>query len=259
MRCSVDMKIHHLNCGTMCPAGAKHDFICHCLLIEAASSLILIDTGWGNNDMKNPARFGLTSKFLGLRSRPWETAHAQIQKLSYIPDDLTDIVVTHLDTDHGGGIADFPAARVHVSARELDSTKTSKEWLARLRYRHLETGKNPRWTAHAPELGEPWNGFASVKEIKGLPPEILLVDLPGHTAGHLGVAIRNEGGWLLHAGDAYYARENFFGLRFFERMVHRDHKTAMKTKKRLSELRRDSNVRIFCSHDASEMEGIKEA
>jgi hypothetical protein len=50
------MKIHHLNCGCMCPfGGAFYDgfskglhahLVCHCLLIETdRDGLILVDTG----------------------------------------------------------------------------------------------------------------------------------------------------------------------------------------------------------------------
>ena len=36
---------------------------------------------------------------------------------------------------------------------------------------------------------------------------MLLVPLAGHTWGHSGVAIAEDGGgWLLHAGDAYFYR-----------------------------------------------------
>lgn len=30
--------------------------------------------------------------------------------------------------------------------------------------------------------------------------------LPGHTVGHCGVAISQDGKWLLHVGDAYYLK-----------------------------------------------------
>ena len=33
--------------------------------------------------------------------------------------DAGTIVLTHLDLDHAGGLADFPQATVHVSATEL--------------------------------------------------------------------------------------------------------------------------------------------
>src|SRR3546814_2886084 len=55
--------------------------------------------------------------------------------------------------------------------------------------------------------GERWFGFEAVRDLDGLPPEILLVPLPGHTWGHSGVAVQEDGGgWLLHAGDAYFYR-----------------------------------------------------
>jgi glyoxylase-like metal-dependent hydrolase (beta-lactamase superfamily II) len=36
--------------------------------------------------------------------------------------------------------------------------------------------------------------------------EVLLVPLFGHTLGHCGIAVRHEGRWILHVGDAYYLR-----------------------------------------------------
>jgi hypothetical protein len=59
------LKIHHLNCGTMCPHGAPFingygkitdngHMVCHCLLIESNDGLVLVDTGFGIADVKNP-------------------------------------------------------------------------------------------------------------------------------------------------------------------------------------------------------------
>ena len=39
--------------------------------------------------------------------------------------------------------------------------------------------------------GERWFGFEAVRDLDGLPPEILMIPLPGHTGGHAGVAIRH--------------------------------------------------------------------
>ncbi|MFT4047713.1 MAG: hypothetical protein QM661_13615 [Solimonas sp.] len=50
------MKIHHLNCGSMCPHGRRFlqgaggwlepaRIVCHCWLIEARNGLTLVDTG----------------------------------------------------------------------------------------------------------------------------------------------------------------------------------------------------------------------
>ena len=43
----------------------------------------------------------------------------QIQRLGFDPRDVRDIVLTHLDFDHAGGLCDFPEARVHLLGAEL--------------------------------------------------------------------------------------------------------------------------------------------
>src|SRR3712207_8497318 len=49
--------------------------------------------------------------------------------------------------------------------------------------------------------GEGWFGFDAVRQLQGLPPEILLVPLPGHTHGHAGVAVRHDSRWMLLTGE----------------------------------------------------------
>lgn len=46
--------------------------------------------------------------------------------------------------------------------------------------------------------------FDCVPSLDGLPPELPLVSLPGHTHGHVGVAMHQSTGWHLPAGDAYF-------------------------------------------------------
>ena len=71
------MRIHHLNCGTCCPAGGRlfdgtsdgplGHLVCHCLLIESDAGLILIDTGFGTRDIDHPRR-RLSEFFLKLNN-----------------------------------------------------------------------------------------------------------------------------------------------------------------------------------------------
>ena len=89
--------------------------VCHCLLIEGAEGLILIDTGLGSADVLQPRyRLGAMRLLLGLRLRREETAIEQIRRFGYDTRDVRHIVLTHLDLDHVGGLSDFPDARVHV-------------------------------------------------------------------------------------------------------------------------------------------------
>src|SRR5688500_9752598 len=126
-------KVHHLNCGTMCPRGSKFvtgrggwledgTMVCHCLLIESGEGLILVDTGVGTVDVENPK--GITPVRRGIvrpRLAREETAVAQVEALGFSPGDVRQIVVTHLDFDHASGLPDFPEAEVHVFAAEHDA------------------------------------------------------------------------------------------------------------------------------------------
>ena len=42
----------------------------------------------------------------------------QVQALGLTAKSVTDIVLTHGDSDHVGGLADFPEAKVHLSIEE---------------------------------------------------------------------------------------------------------------------------------------------
>jgi glyoxylase-like metal-dependent hydrolase (beta-lactamase superfamily II) len=112
-------------------------------------------------------------------------------------------------------------------------------------------------------LGERWYGFDAVRELKGLPPEILLIPLAGHTRGHAGVAIHTLDGWVLHAGDAYFFPGEVHaahphcppGLAMFEAMVQTERRSRLENQERLRELARDhgAKVTVFSAHSAIEM------
>lgn len=260
--------IHHLNCATLRPLGtlggraAPARVVAHCLLVERPEGLLLVDTGFGHDDINDPARLGRPF-VTALRPAldPDETAAARVTALGHRVDDVTDIVLTHLDLDHAGGLADFPHARVHVSAAELDAARhpTLRE---RARYVPGQWAHGPLWRTHRAD-GDHWFGFEAVQ---ALGDDVLLVPLTGHTRGHCGVAVRRPGGgWLLHAGDAYFdAGEKLTpphvkpGLRLFQRMMAVDNAQRHHNQQRLRELHagHDGEVTVFCAHDAAELDRL---
>jgi glyoxylase-like metal-dependent hydrolase (beta-lactamase superfamily II) len=260
--------MHHLNCGTMCPRGARllageggliepTRLVCHCLLIEGAEGLVLIDTGFGNGDTRSPRQLGMPFNSL---VRPQlihaETAHAQILARGFQPGDVRHIIATHLDLDHSGGLPDFPEAEVHLLPLELSAAlkPTLRE---RARYVGAHWAHNPRWVEHEPG-GDEWFGFESVRILPGSDAEILMIPLPGHTRGHTGVAVREGDGWLLHCGDAYFRQSEVQtppscppGLALFEALTVVNARTRKQNLERLRELARSHSeeVRLVCSHD----------
>lgn len=239
---------------------------CHCLLVETASGLVLIDTGFGTHDVRGP-RQRLSWFFLVMLAPDFQlelTAARQIERLGFRLEDVRHIVLTHLDFDHAGGISDFPHATVHVMAEERTVARAQRSWLDRQRYRPPQWQLHEHWMEHRHAAGEGWYGFDRVRELPGLPPEILMIPLRGHTLGHAGVAIRTADGWLLQAGDAYFHRDELDfdhphctpGLRFYQWMMEQDRTGRLSNQRRLRELARNrgSEVRIICSHDPVEFE-----
>ena len=259
----------------MCPRGQRlingegswltaARLVCHVLLIEAADGLVLVDTGFGVEDVRNPRQLArsftlITHPALELH----DTALEQVRALGHDPNDVRDIVLTHLDVDHAGGLPDFPDAQIHVFGREYE-TMLDPPTREKRRYRIAAHGwaHGPKWVTHDVE-GDEWMGFESVRVLPGSDPDVLLIPLHGHTLGHTGVALRRHEGWLLHCGDAYFNHGEVTsppscpaGLRAFQNLVQADRKTRLQNQERLRELARSRSdeVELICSHDPTELE-----
>jgi glyoxylase-like metal-dependent hydrolase (beta-lactamase superfamily II) len=274
------MRVHHLNCISTCPLGgklmdgrtqsivARGELALHCLLIETPSTLVLVDTGLGLRDVANP-RSRLSGFFLALVKpdfREEMTAVRQVARLGHDPRDVRHIVLSHLDFDHAGGLDDFPHATVHLLARERDAAFQQKTWLDRQRFRPQQWSTKDKWKLYSPSFGDTWLGFKRVRALDGLPPEIVVVPLIGHTLGHAGVAVRRGEGWLFDAADAYFHRDEMNverprctpGLRFYQWMMQKDRRARLWNQGRLRALKRRSaeQVEVFCGHDVEEFERL---
>lgn len=255
--------IHHLNCATFHPVLVGK-MVAHCLLVERPDGLLLVDTGLGTADLADPNRLGRPFK---AAMRPLlmsqETAVVQLAALGFDPNDVTDIVLTHLDLDHAGGLGDFPHARVHVYETELEAARNP---------RGMEHGRylSEQWehasfvTHHV--AGEQWRGFEAVTV---LADDVLLVPLHGHSRGHAGVAVRRaDGQWLLHAGDAYFHVGDLESppttprkLRIVQRILAQDDTERLANQEHLRELVRTdgTGLTIFSAHDPTEFAALDTA
>lgn len=261
-------KVHHLNCGTMCPRalallGGPRRLVCHCLLVELGDGLVLVDAGLGVDDVtRTRARLGAGfARIAGAVLDVSECAVRQVEALGFAARDVRDVVVTHLDLDHAGGLTDFPDARVHVHAKELEAARARATLAERERYRPAQLDTVKHWAPHG-EAGETFYGFEAVRAVS---EDVLLVPLFGHSRGHSAVAVRDGAGWLLHAGDGYFEPGDLasppsgsFGLSTFQRLVAFDDGARRRNRDRLRGLRTaHPEVRIFSAHDAGELEALK--
>ncbi len=254
------MKVHHLNCATMRPPLVAGGIVAHCLLIETDQGLVLVDTGFGTHEVSDPGATidALSRTLLKPVLDISETAVFQVEKRGYSPDDVRHILLTHLDMDHAGGLRDFPKATVHVLDTELEAAANPKGMKERARYPKAQRD-GVTFRTHRAE-GEHWYGFEAVRSIAGLPEDVLMVPLIGHTRGHTGIAVKSDDRWLLHAGDAYFYRgevetpsSNIFALKLTAKQTETIREQRLSNVERLRELKAGGEVEVFCAHDPVEL------
>ncbi|TCZ64313.1 MBL fold metallo-hydrolase [Roseicella aquatilis] len=269
------MRIHHLDCGPARPLGgalmdgvspgAVGRLTCHCLAVETPRhGVVLVDTGLGLRDMLRPAGRlpAVNSALLRFRYDPDRTMLRHMKRLGLHPADVRHIVMTHLDFDHAGGLVDFPRATVHLMEAEARAARAREGVLGRARYRPVQWGDTARWRTYSDREVGRWYGFDAVERLDGLPQEFVLVPLPGHSAGHAGVAIETPRGWMLHAGDTYFNRAEIFdepphcppGSAAYEAAMAWSSPLVRAQQGRLRALARDPDapVVLFCTHDPVE-------
>lgn len=142
------------------------------LLVKDGDRIVLIDTGAGG-------QMGTEGK-LQASLRTAGVARAQV----------TDILISHAHGDHVGGLVAngalvFPNATIRMSIPEWTALQSDAEMAELVRV------ITPKVQAFAPGAV--------------VAPNITAVSLDGHTPGHSGYEIAQDGGRLLYVGDALHS------------------------------------------------------
>ena len=162
------------------------------LLVETDSHLILVDTGWGD---KQNEKF-----FRHVHLHDGEGLIGGLTRRGYKPEDITDVVLSHLHSDHsGGGVVrrkkgtgfelTFPNATYHVSRTQWEwaSENNLREEDAFLEENILPISQSGQLNL-VDEEGELFKGF-SVRICYG------------HTPGLMIPVLKYKGKTLVYTGD----------------------------------------------------------
>lgn len=254
---------HHLDGGAMRPSLGKYAndagmLVDHVVAFTTpAGGLALIDTGIGTAARANPRRHlgaGIAATARPPRDRETSVV-GQLEALGHSAADVTDIFITHLDMDHASGLADFPAATVHVHHRELAAAMAPR-LPERTRYLAANWSHRPTWSTFGDGTQD-----AEAAGLRGhglLGGQVVAIPMPGHTRGHTAYAVRDGEGWLLHAGDAFYHEPTIHpaagprASRFwqiFEVVVAAQPKYLRANHRTVRAAAATDGVRVVCSHD----------
>jgi N-acyl homoserine lactone hydrolase len=175
-------------------------------LIEHPEGLIMVDTG-ETARATQPGYFPRWHPYfrrcVRMQIEPPEEAGPQLERLGFSPADVRWVVLTHMHTDHAGGLQHFPRSEVLATRKELS----------------VSAGTKGRLGGYLPHRMPPWldpkpvdfegPAFGSFDRSRTLTAagDVILVPTPGHTPGHMSVAVRTGEGLVMIAGDVSYMQQ----------------------------------------------------
>jgi glyoxylase-like metal-dependent hydrolase (beta-lactamase superfamily II) len=172
-------------------------------VIEHPEGLIVVDTG-ETARTSEPGYFPWWHPYfrLGMRTsvKPEQEIGPQLKAMGIPPEEVRWLVMTHLHTDHAGGLYHFPKTEILVSRTEY---RLASGVMGRLR--GYLPNRWPSWFApHLVDMQPKRIGAFSQSYPLTKAGDVHLVPTPGHTAGHLSVILQDDDLSYLIAGDASY-------------------------------------------------------
>jgi len=161
-------------------------------LVNTGKQLILVDAGAGT--WYGGGAFGRLA--------------GSLRSAGYTPEQVDLVLVTHLHSDHVGGLTTHDGNRVFPNAEVYVAQAESDFWLS------------PEIAAKAPKDAQPffesargiaapyikagkWHTFSGTEPIVD---GVQIVPLPGHTPGHTGYVFSSQGKKILFWGDIVHAQ-----------------------------------------------------
>lgn len=186
-------------------------------LVEHPKGLILVDTGW-HREMSPDGVYDRKAQIRSLgsvllynvnqgRIATGQAIDEQLATLGIKPSGLDYVLLTHLDCDHANGLRQVSdAKKILVANDELSPRNLRKGIAERIRYQS-------RWWDGTRLEGFDWNGSEGPAgksfDLFG-DGSVVMVNIPGHSAGQCAVKITNTyGKFVLLFADGGYAGKSW--------------------------------------------------
>jgi N-acyl homoserine lactone hydrolase len=175
----------------------------HAWLIEHPEGLILVDTG-ETARIAEPGYFTRWHPYFRFGVREWvepqDEIGSRLRALGFEPDDVGTVVLTHFHTDHAGGLAHFPRSRILSSRVDYEYSRGFAGRTRGFLPQHWPAWYEPAFVEFGPRPFGPFEESMPLTRAG----DVHIVPTPGHTPGHVSVAVDDGDSVVFLAGDASY-------------------------------------------------------
>lgn len=226
----------------------------HAWLIEHPEGLIVVDTGETARTAE-PGYFPWWHPYYRLGVdfdvAPDQEIGPQLRSRGIEPADVHTVVMTHLHTDHAGGLGHFPNSEILIARREYEVASGLPG-----RLRGFLPQRWPDWlNPHLVDFDDdPYGPFTQSRVITRA-GDVVLVPTPGHSAGHLSVIVKSGSRRFFLAGDTSYTEDLM--LSGSVDGVAPDEEQASQTLATIREFAASASVVYLPSHDPESAERLE--
>ena len=172
-------------------------------VIEHPEGLIVVDTG-ETARVAEPGYFPRWHPYYwrGVQERltPEEEIGPQLENRWLDLAQVRWVVLTHLHTDHAGGLHHFPHSEILIDPREYANASGLRGRLRGFLPNRWPTWLRPTLIDFAPV---PFGPFAQSRPLTAA-GDVVIVPTPGHMVGHVSVVVRTDEVSYFLAGDTSY-------------------------------------------------------
>ena len=176
-------------------------------VIEHNEGVIVVDTG-DTSRTSEPGYFPRWHPYYNLAVRfhvkPEQEIGVQLKQMGISPKDVKKVILTHMHTDHAGGLHHFPESQIYVNMPEYKRTRGFRRQVD-----GYLSHRMPAWFSPQPIVfdSKSFGPFQKFWNITGN-GDVKVVPTHGHTPAHISVIVINEDVHYFLAGDTSYSEEN---------------------------------------------------
>jgi N-acyl homoserine lactone hydrolase len=174
-------------------------------VIDHPEGIIVVDTGETSRSSQ-PGYFPRWHPYyrssVRMNVEPEQEIGPQLKNLGIYARDVKILVLTHLHTDHAGGLHHFPDSKILVSGPDFQLAKGFYGRLLGFLPQRWPVWFDPLPIAFERQSFGPFEQSYTITDAG----DVMVVPTPGHTPGHVSVTVNSEDVTYFLAGDTSYSQ-----------------------------------------------------